>query len=98
MIEIGHSQVAKLQQKGLVHANLYGESELGGLNVLYVLDDHPEAFGLPINPKVATAGIGTNWISGIATAGALALVPFYLLFKRKETLAKKVKDVEGKED
>ena len=33
-------------------ANLYGESELGGLHVLYVLADSPEVYGLPVNPQL----------------------------------------------
>jgi len=33
-------------------ANLYGANELGGLHVLHVLDDTPEAYGLPVDPQV----------------------------------------------
>lgn len=33
------------------NATLYGENELGGLHVLYVLQDSPEAYGLPEDPQ-----------------------------------------------
>jgi formate dehydrogenase iron-sulfur subunit len=33
------------------HANLYGESQFGGLRVLTILKDNPEKYGLPLQPK-----------------------------------------------
>jgi len=87
LVLAGRGRVEQLRKQGKATANLYGEKELGGLNVLYVLADRPAAYGLPENPKVATKATGSNWLSGIATAGALALLPFWTLFKRKEALA-----------
>ncbi len=34
---------------------VYGEADLSGLGVLYVLDDKPEVYGLPANPSIPTA-------------------------------------------
>jgi formate dehydrogenase iron-sulfur subunit len=34
------------------NAMLYGETELGGLHVLYVLTDPPEVYGLPPKPEI----------------------------------------------
>ena len=34
---------------------VYGEADLSGLGVLYLLDDKPEAYGLPANPSIPTA-------------------------------------------
>jgi len=65
-------------------AYLYGEKELGGLNVLYVLDAPPKVYGLPENPKLATAGVFGSWASVLVGAGILALAPFKLLFSDKE--------------
>lgn len=31
---------------------IYGENELDGLRVMYVLEDSPDKYGLPVNPKV----------------------------------------------
>ncbi len=87
MLDLGHKEVQRLQQRGYAMATLYGEHELGGLHVLYVLQDRPAVYGLPENPRVATQKVGANWLSGLLTAGALALFPFWLLFKREETLA-----------
>ena len=52
LIEAGRKRVTQLVAKGKVDANLYGENELGGLNVLYVLADKPSVFGLPETPSV----------------------------------------------
>jgi hypothetical protein len=35
-----------------VDAYLYGEKELGGLHVMYVLDNTPGFYGLPTGPEV----------------------------------------------
>jgi Fe-S-cluster-containing dehydrogenase component len=87
MIDLGRQRVEQLQQKGLANATLYGEQELGGLQVLYVLEDRPAVYGLPEAPQVATQQVGGDWLSGLLAAGLLAIFPFWLLFKRKETLA-----------
>jgi formate dehydrogenase iron-sulfur subunit len=34
---------------------VYGESELDGLHQIYVLDDSPEAYGLPKDPQIPPA-------------------------------------------
>jgi len=43
-------------------ANVYGETQAGGLGVLYVLLDDPSVYGLPKTPKVAQAGYWNAWI------------------------------------
>ena len=68
------------------NAYLYGEKELGGLNVLYVLDDAPEVYGLPEKPTLATKNAVGQWLSGILTAGLITALPFWFLFKRKREL------------
>ncbi len=83
MLAKGKERVAALQADGLPKANLYGEYELGGLHRLYVLVDEPSAYGLPASPRYATANVSGQWLSGILTAGVLAAVPFWLIFKRQ---------------
>ena len=39
------------------NAYLYGEKELGGLHVMYVLDDSPAVYGLPVAPQISAATI-----------------------------------------
>ena len=53
----GKKRVQALQAKGFASAYLYGDRELGGLHVLYVLDDSPAVYGLPLNPRVSGATV-----------------------------------------
>jgi formate dehydrogenase iron-sulfur subunit len=87
LIAKGQDRVAKLQTAGLTHANLYGDKLLGGLGQMYVLTDPPSVFNLPEAPKVSTRTVVGSWLSGILTAGIVAAVPFWLLFRRREELA-----------
>ena len=52
MLAKGRKRVTELKAKGWANANLYGENELDGTHVMYVLNDHPQLFGLPVNPRV----------------------------------------------
>ena len=53
-------------------ANLYGADQLGGLHVMYVLLDKPEAYGFPSNPSVPQ-DIGLHNILEKVGIGSLAL-------------------------
>jgi formate dehydrogenase iron-sulfur subunit len=57
MVAEGKKRVQALQAKGYSNAYLYGEKELRGLHVLYVLDDSPEVYGLPVSPQISAATI-----------------------------------------
>ena len=52
LIAQGKERVAALKGMGVDKARLYGEHELGGLHVLYVLEEEPEVYDLPSDPKV----------------------------------------------
>jgi formate dehydrogenase iron-sulfur subunit len=79
----GRERVAALKANH-PDANLYGEHELGGLHMMYVLDRKPGAYGFPDNPQypaAATAlpiekwaGIGLGLLAGagILTASVVA--------------------------
>ncbi|MBI2909795.1 MAG: 4Fe-4S dicluster domain-containing protein [Chloroflexi bacterium] len=76
MVAEGRKRVAALKQKGFANAYLYGEKEIGGLHVLYVLDDSPAVYGLPADPKVpAMAAVWRSIIQplGYAAVGATVL-------------------------
>jgi len=45
-------RVKFLRANGFPNATIYGKLELGGLNMLYLLTDTPDKFGLPVNPHV----------------------------------------------
>ena len=86
LVAEGQKRVAALKANGHPNAYLYGENELGGLHVMYVLDDKPSVYGLPEKPQVATANQLYKWLAGLATSGVIIALPFWLLFKRKERL------------
>jgi formate dehydrogenase iron-sulfur subunit len=76
----GKKQVSALQAKGWKNAYLYGDKELNGLHVLYVLDDSPAIYGLPLDPQVSAATIAwqnviqpLGWALGGATILGLGL-------------------------
>ena len=91
----GRSRVQALKVKGYNNATLYGENELGGLHVLYVLNDRPSVYGLPEEPRVAISTSVGQWVGGLVTAGVIAALPFWLLFKRKKQLEAEKASVEG---
>ena len=91
MLAEGQARVASLKA---THPNayLYGEKELNGLHVLYVLDDSPAVYGLPVNPKVPA--VATAWQDviqpigwGIAALAVLGLGFNYLVAKRTIKIA-----------
>jgi len=71
----GKKRVAALQANGYSNAYLYGDKELGGLHVMYVLDDSPQAYGLPVAPQVPAAVYARDVIQPLGWAlGGLAIV------------------------
>jgi formate dehydrogenase iron-sulfur subunit len=54
LVTEGKQRVEELRQ-GNKDAYLYGEKELGGLHVMYVLDNTPGFYGLPADPDVPAA-------------------------------------------
>ena len=67
MVTKGRDRVARLKAEGWTKANLYGENELGGLHVMYVLDDAPEVYKLPADPQISAATIA--WKDAIQPIG-----------------------------
>ena len=93
LIAKAHDRVAVLKGEGFADANLYGENLLGGLHHMSLLVDRPAVYGLPEAPHVATRGVLGSWLSGVITAGGIAALPFWLVFKRKQEPA--TKEVSG---
>ena len=81
LLAAANKKVKYLAKAGWPEAQLYGENELGGLGVIYILLKSPVFYGLPEKPKQATKNVLTQWVSGIIPAAGL-LVPFWYLFKR----------------
>ena len=57
LVAEGKQRVAALMTKGSSGAYLYGDRELGGLHVMYVLDNAPGMYGLPAGPQVSAATV-----------------------------------------
>lgn len=98
LISEGKQRIAELKQSN-VDAHLYGESELEGLHVMYVLDDAPSIYGLPSYPEVpATVEVLDilQWTGIGLTAAAVAGFGLNYLLARKTKLSSKSPDKEDK--
>ena len=75
LVAEGRARVQALKGQGYSKAYLYGENEVGGTHVLYVLDDSPEAYGMIVDPKVPAAATVHDVLKpvGYAVAGVVAL-------------------------
>ena len=77
LLQEGKARVQTLKDAGWSNANLYGENELGGLHVMYVLDDYPAVYGLPESPQISAATVAwkdviqpVGWaVGGLAIIG-----------------------------
>ena len=86
LLATARRSVQALRANGSPNANLYGEDEMGGLNTLYVLTDSPSVYGLPEAPQLATSTAWAQWLSGAIAAGVIAVLPFWLLFRRRKQI------------
>ena len=59
LVDVGNKRVQELKST-YPDAYLYGEKELGGLHVMYVLTHSPQVHGLPAHPDVPAAAIATD--------------------------------------
>lgn len=77
VLAVALERVSKLKET-YPKANLYGATELNGLNYSYVLLREPEFYGLPANPSVPISiGLWKMFVrpgGGLAIAGALGMV------------------------
>jgi formate dehydrogenase iron-sulfur subunit len=73
--EQASARVNQLIGQGRTKARLYGadESVLGGLNAFYLLEDKPETYGLPSNPKLPSRLVPRSSLWSILTALLTAL-------------------------
>ena len=73
LVKEGKERVATLS-KANNNAVFYGDKELGGLHVMYVLDDSPEVYGLPVNPEVPAAAIVRDVLKWVGVGAAVAVL------------------------
>jgi len=82
LLTTAKSKVQYLAKLGWPQAQLYGENELSGLGVMYILLKPPTFYGLPEQPRQATRNVVLQWTTGSLIAAAL-IAPFWYLHKRK---------------
>ncbi len=87
MLDRGTARVEKLKELGFPNANLYGETEMGGLGRLYVLKERPSLYGLQENPRYPViASVWQNVVQPLGAvafgAAAAAVLAFYFVARR----------------
>jgi len=92
LITEGEERATVLRQEG-AKASLYGADELGGLHVMYVLDDSPTTYGLPADPEVPPSSMVRDifrWVgSGLAIAAVAGFGLNYLVARLRMGMEKK---------
>ncbi len=94
LLHMAYQRVEKLTEQGYQEANVYGADELGGLQVILVLQDQPQEYGLPADPQIpwnlrlwSEVPVGPLAI----VAGALVLGANFLSSKKLQGSIKKPK-------
>jgi formate dehydrogenase iron-sulfur subunit len=80
------ARVDALHRVGRNDAYLYGADDrfLGGLNSFYLLEDKPEVYGLPSNPKLPiSTKLAPSSLLSIGGAAVLGLIGFLSFRKRR---------------
>ena len=103
IVGLGRERVAALQDLGSADANLYGETQMGGLHVLYVLQHAPSTYDLPevVEQAAATlpAGLWNNALVrklALSPLGGVALLGG-LVIKNRDARMNRQKEVKDKE-
>lgn len=80
LLSAAKARVSELKADGKPNANLYGEDELDGLHVLYILEEAPSVYGLPESPGIPAAMVAwknviqpVGWVLGGLTIIGLGL-------------------------
>ena len=94
LVAEGRQRVQALKAEGYGNAYLYGEKELGGLHVLYVLNNSPEVHGLPVKPEYPVAA--TAWQDILRPVGwaAFGAVGLGLLLNLMVARARRIREQE----
>ncbi|MBK0417627.1 4Fe-4S dicluster domain-containing protein [Leucobacter sp. CSA1] len=87
LAKIARARVRELHRQGLAEARLYGANEkdgVGGTGSIFLLLDEPEVYGLPPDPRVATADLPRMFKrAGLAALGMLGAVALAFLGGRR---------------
>jgi formate dehydrogenase iron-sulfur subunit len=73
LVSEGRERVVTLNKTNN-NAVFYGDKELGGLHVMYVLDDSPEVYDLPTDPEVPPAALVRNILKWVGVGAVVAVL------------------------
>jgi formate dehydrogenase iron-sulfur subunit len=74
MLALAHSRVETLKQRGFAKASVYGEKELSGTHVIYVLKFDAQTYGLPAKPELSPVVALLPLMKPLTGIGALAVL------------------------
>ncbi|MFH1709185.1 MAG: 4Fe-4S dicluster domain-containing protein [Planctomycetota bacterium] len=81
MLAKAQERKAQLAKEGHAAVRIYGENELGGLGVMYVLPESAETYLLPDKPQKPTVKIFVKWLMGLVPGLALLMALGVYLWK-----------------
>ncbi len=90
LINKATDRVAELQSKGNSKARVYGLDEVGGTGTMFVLEDEPEHYNLPLDPQVSLRARIWNVIFKPLRVLVVLAVSFALWSNRSES--KRIQD------
>jgi formate dehydrogenase iron-sulfur subunit len=96
LVQEGRERVATLGKTN-TNAVFYGDKELGGLHVMYVLDDAPEVYGLPSDPEVPPAATVREILRWLGAGLGIVIIAGFGLNYIVAREAKMTSDLPGKE-
>jgi formate dehydrogenase iron-sulfur subunit len=71
MLQLAKSRQAVISEQTGKTPRIYGEAELGGLGVMYLLPEKASVYGLPETPRKPTARIALKWLAGLIPGAAI---------------------------
>lgn len=95
LLATAKTRVQNLVKLGWPEAQLYGESELSGLGMMYILLKPPAFYGLPEQPRQATKNVLAQWTSGSLIAAVVIAPIWYLHHRISEKDKQSIKQKEG---
>ncbi len=92
LLDEAKARVARLKPR-YPNAQVYGETQLGGLGLLLVLVDRPETYGLPVKPDppatlAAWQGVVRPAATGISAAAVLGMGLLFVVARRQHAQEK----------
>ena len=89
LISLAEKRVAALKKAGKRNATVYGIEELNGLGMIYALEESPEAYGLPENPRIKLSTHIWDYIFKPVRILVVVAAFFALLINRGESKKEK---------